>query len=118
MKFDLEEVETDEAQWYLSLTTVEDKVRSLDVLRDPKQSETKKAVKKSKSQVPYYSRTSQRPPAAGPTSKVIAIEEISDDEDVHMEEDDLLPYEKPDSDASDSEEDPTLIQRGKPTAPV
>ena len=31
---------------------------------------------------------------------------------------DLVPYQKPDSDASDEDEDPTLVQRNRPNAPV
>jgi telomere length regulation protein len=46
----------------------------------------------------------------------MAIEEISDKSEA--EDEDLMMYEKPDTDASDSEEDPTLIQRSKPSPPV
>jgi telomere length regulation protein len=118
MKFDLEEVETEEAQWYMSLTKVEDKVGSLEGLRNHrKKSDAKRSPRKPKSLLtpsPLPSRLSQA--ASGQTSKVIAIEEISDD-DLETE-DDVVPYDKPDTDASDSEEDPTLIQRSKPTSPV
>lgn len=116
MKFDLEEVETEEARWYLGLTNVEDKVGSLETLRDHKQSETKRPPRKPKGLSAPRAEPSRRQQAAGgQTSKIVAIEEMSDDEE---EEDDIVPYEKPDSDPSDSEEDPTLIQRSKPTRPV
>jgi len=119
MKFDLEEVETEEAQWYLSLTNVKDKVGSLARLRARReQSDVKRPSRKPKRLSASSQQSSQRPQAAtGHASKVIAIEEIADDDDMETE-DDLIPYEKPDTDASDSEEDPTLIQRSKPTSPV
>jgi telomere length regulation protein len=53
---------------------------------------------------------------AKPHTKVMAIEEISDESEA--EDEDLMMYEKPDTDASDSEEDPTLVQRSKPRPPV
>ncbi|KAK5268769.1 telomere binding protein, partial [Exophiala xenobiotica] len=50
----------------------------------------------------------------------MAIEELSASEDSSNDEDDpeLRPYARPDSDPSDSEDDPTLINRNKPSAPV
>lgn len=49
------------------------------------------------------------------SSKVISIEEVDDDSE---SEDDLISYQKPDDDPEDSDEDPTLINRSKPKAPV
>ncbi|KAJ5089682.1 hypothetical protein N7532_008366 [Penicillium argentinense] len=57
-------------------------------------------------------------PGQQQTSKIVAIEEIDDDEDETDEDEDLMPYDKPDEDAEDDDEDPTLVQRNKPTAPV
>ena len=52
------------------------------------------------------------------SSKVVKIEEIySESESESESEDDLPTYAKPDSDPSD-DEDPELIVRNKPTAPV
>ena len=58
---------------------------------------------------------SRKKQANATTSKIVAIEEITDSE---SEDDDLPVYAKPDSDPSDDDEDPTLVQRNKPTAPV
>ena len=43
------------------------------------------------------------------------VEVMSDSED---EDADLMVYEKPDSDPEDDTDDPTAINRNKPTAPV
>ena len=48
-------------------------------------------------------------------SKIVSIQEVEDDAE---SEDDLPVYAKPDSDEEDEEDDPTLVQRNKPTAPV
>ncbi|KAB8299171.1 hypothetical protein EYC80_001274 [Monilinia laxa] len=72
----------------------------------------------------WITKAAKSKPASKPNllkgnSKIIAIEEIEDDDEVESDDDDgLTPYAKPDSDAEDSDEDPTLITRNKPTAPV
>ena len=53
---------------------------------------------------------------SGPTSTIIAIEEIKSS--TESEDDDLPVYEKPDSDREDEDSDPELVQRVKATAPV
>lgn len=117
MKFDLEEMHGDEALWYLSLTTVQDRVgpvESIKVLQKA-HSTTQQPI----SGIPAIQN--QKPSARSnrtQTSKIIAIEEIDDSEEETDEDDDLLPYEKPDDDAEDEDEDPTLVQRNKPSAPV
>ncbi|KAK2813187.1 hypothetical protein FQN50_000865 [Emmonsiellopsis sp. PD_5] len=114
MKFDIDEMESDEARWYIDLPTIKDGVGSLDDLKDLASTRgAKQPQKKPKRQAPRASSTSG-PAPGGATSKIISIEELSEESD----EEDLLPYEKPDSDAEDSEEDPTLINRSKPNAPV
>lgn len=116
MKFDILEMESDEAVSYLDLVKKADRVGSLDYIKIPKEQPPKKP----------------RPPGQGPPSrttgvrasnaqsvKVVSIEEIGDSENDESEEDeDLIPYEKPDEDSSDSDDDPTLVQRNKPTPPV
>lgn len=111
LKFDLEEMQSEEALWYLSLTKVHDEIGSPDSIEALKETTIRprptrsKPTQKPKAQLSHHQR-----------SKVVAIEEIEDSgED---EDDDLIPYEKPDDDAEDSDDDPTLIQRNKPTAPV
>lgn len=113
LKFDLEEMRSEEAQWYLSLTNVSDELgslrTSLEMLRE---TQSKRPEQTRPKLAPKPKAHAQRQG----TSKIVAIEEIEDsDED---EDDDLIPYEKPDDDAYDSDDDPTLIQRNKPTAPV
>ncbi|CAG8265654.1 unnamed protein product [Penicillium salamii] len=113
LKFDLEEMRSEEAQWYLSLTNVSDELglprESMKMLREI---QSKKSEQTQPKPAPKPKAHAQRQG----TSKIVAIEEIEDsDED---EDDELIPYEKPDDDAYDSDDDPTLIQRNKPTAPV
>lgn len=114
MKFDLEGFDSEEVEWYLGLARVDDKISSIqDLLElEPGKENISKPAKTSKPKVAWAPSPIQRE-----SSKIVAIEEIMDD-DVEDEEDEFMPYAKPDSDASDSEDDPTLVQRGKPTAPV
>ena len=114
MKFDLEEMESSEAQWYMGLTNVEDNVGSVKDLapgRITQRYESPQILRKI---------TRSKGMASGPSqpnkkkSKIASIETIPDG----LESDDFVSYEKPDRDASDSEEDPTLIQRSKAYAPV
>ena len=113
MRFDLEEMESDEAIWYLDLAKRNDSVgpiESITSLKEP----AKPAETQTKKQSASRTSTPKQPNIR--TAKIVAIEEIDEDED--EEDEDLIPYEKPDDDASDSDDDPTLVQRNKPTAPV
>ncbi|CAG8892212.1 unnamed protein product [Penicillium egyptiacum] len=114
LKFDLEDMRSEEALWYLDLTKVQDEVGS---------PESIKALQETLPAKPEVvrSKPTQKPKAQFSrhhTSKIVAIEEIEDIGEDEDEDDDLIPYEKPDDDAYDSDDDPTLIQRNKPTAPV
>lgn len=117
MKFDLEEMQSEEAHWYLNLTKVQDEAGSFDSI---------KALQKTRPSLQqpskdYHPRSKTKPSAKSslpPTSKIVAIEEIDDSGEESDEDEDLIPYEKPDDDAEDEDEDPTLVQRNKPTAPV
>ncbi|KOS38627.1 hypothetical protein ACN38_g10540 [Penicillium nordicum] len=115
LKFDLE-MRSEEAVWYLRLTKVQDEVGS---------PESIKALQEALPANPELvrSKPAQKPKAQSSrhhTSKIVAIEEVedSDKDEEEEEDDDLIPYEKPDDDAYDSDDDPTLIQRNKPTPPV
>jgi telomere length regulation protein len=110
MDFKMEDTKGTEGLWYKSLLQVEDRPGSLEPLKSGSSVAKTTLKPKSKPARPAKQvRTST-------SSKIIAIEEVDDsDED---EKDGLRPYAKPDSDAEDSDEDPTLIQRNKPTAPV
>jgi telomere length regulation protein len=117
MKFKMDELESEDALWFKSLTRVGDSPGSMDVLKSSqttglsqRPAERKVARKqKAPKRVPTQKGTAR-------TSKIIAIEELSDASD--SEQDDLAPYAKPDSDPEDSDEDPTLVQRNKVSAPV
>lgn len=118
MDFKLDEMNTPEALWYKSLVNVDDYIGSMVLLQ------SSQTVDHTRSQAPEEAKPKPKPIPKRPvaqTSKIIAIEEVSDDDDeeaTDSDEDGLTPYAKPDSDAEDSDEDPTLITRNKPTAPV
>ena len=111
MKFDLEEMESEEAAWYLNLIRTKDFLGSLGSLRSSGDLTQKPAAKSPKTQAQVQSNN--------PRTKIVAIEEINESENEDEDEDvDLMPYEKPDDDLSDDDDDPTLVQRNKPTPPV
>ncbi|KAF2459793.1 telomere length regulation protein-domain-containing protein [Lineolata rhizophorae] len=129
MDFKIEDTETPEAKWYLQLVRVKDEMGSIDDLRstftqstDRKQglSNTQGTTgRRSKSKKPTISKQSPSNASASPRITEIKGPRIVEVEDESGgEEDDLVPYAKPDSDPEDDEEDPTLIQRDKPRAPV
>ncbi|KIW23226.1 uncharacterized protein PV07_11443 [Cladophialophora immunda] len=119
MNFGVEEMEGEEAEQWMGLVNIQDAVGSLEQL-------PKKIVE------PLKKRPLQKPPRISPrkrvsteprpqASKIVAIEELSDSDgrpSAAEEEDDLRPYPRPDSDPSDSDEDPTLVNRNKPAPPV
>ncbi len=111
MDFKVEEMSTNEAQWYKSLVMVSDSVGSLEPLKAGAISKVPKKLAPKASQQP-------KNPIPIPSSKIVAIEEIEDSDSVETDDDGLVPYAKPDSDAEDSDEDATLITRNKPIAPV
>lgn len=116
MKFDIEEMDSEEAKWYRSLTGIEDSVGAIQDLSDWKETSAPQEAKKDIQGFSTKRRAGNASHAHVHTSKIVAIEEVSTEDE--EDEEDLMSYEKPDSDASDSEDDPTLIQRSKPTAPV
>ena len=69
-----------------------------------------RCVKKRALQSKHLKSTKEKHPApAKPMSKIVQLVE---------EDDDLVPYEKPDSDPEDDDEDPTLVSREKLRPPV
>ncbi|KAL8774795.1 MAG: hypothetical protein Q9209_000734 [Squamulea sp. 1 TL-2023] len=115
INFSSEEMTSSQGQRYLSLTKVRDPLGSIEDIRhnegkpNPTTRQAKKpAVQENKSQ--------QGNGKVSTGSKIISIEEIDDESG--SEDEDLPMYAKPDSDASDSDEDPTVIERNKPTTPV
>ncbi|KAI0146679.1 telomere length regulation protein [Pestalotiopsis sp. NC0098] len=109
LDFHSEETHTDEAKWYKSLINISDQVGPVSPLKVQANTETPTKTKKTES------KPKPRPVPSTPKTGFI-IEEIEDDDE--EEDDDLVPYAKPDSDSEDSDDDPTLINRDKPKAPV
>ena len=113
MTFGVEATDTPEASWYRSLVHVNDSIGTTRDLHSNPQATmpapTPKTIKKGK----------QEPTPKG-KSRIIEVVDASDEASDGSEssEDDLPVYSKPDSDQEDEDEDPTLIQRNKPTPPV
>ncbi|OTA93893.1 hypothetical protein M434DRAFT_72349 [Hypoxylon sp. CO27-5] len=111
LDFKMDEMDTEEARWYKSLVQISDKPGPLGLLRElvtlPKPANAPKLGRPSKA-------AAQRPPKP-PAQSGFIIEEVEDEEG---EDPELVPYAKPDSDAEDSDDDATLINRDKPKAPV
>jgi len=113
MNFSAEEIDSADGRWYRSLTSVQDPVGSI---RDLRSTESKTVDHPKKNHWKTLNGKPQRLFDKQSSSKIIAIEEVY--EESESEDDDLIAYQKPDSDASDEDEDATLVQRNKPTAPV
>lgn len=111
MTFDLEEMESDEARWYLDLVNTNDDLGSLDLIKTaPAPPKTQKLAKSP------ASSTHPKRRANMPQSKIVSIEEVEDSEEEDKDDTQKMPYEDSDS-GSDSEDDPTLFRK-KPTPPV
>ena len=114
LDFKMEEMDTDDANWYKSLVRISDKVGPLDPLRQS--GSNAQATKAAKHTNPKRKPKPPPQPAKTAPKTGFLIEEVEDEEE--EEDPDLVPYAKPDSDAEDSDDDPTLISRNKPKAPV
>ena len=117
LDFHMEEMNTDEAKWYKGLANVNDSVGKPDILKKqaPSIDETSTSTKTSKAAKSKQPKPAPKP-ALQPKTSGFIIEELNDDDD--DDDDDLKAYGKPDSDTEDSDDDPTLIRRDKPKAPV
>lgn len=114
MNFSTEEINTTEGQWYRRLTQLTDTVGSIDDLK-PSTSTLSGLSSSSSRNGPNSGKPSKSSIKTASASKIISIEELDNSE---SEDEDLVMYEKPDSDPSDSDEDATLVQRNRPVAPV
>lgn len=114
MNFSMEEVHSAEGQLYQNLTKQKDVIGSISDLKPVTGALGKWQLSSPKSRA-TKSKTLKLPSSAT-TSKIISIVELDDRSE--SEDDDLVTYEKPDSDPEDSEEDATLVERGRPVAPV
>ena len=113
LKFESDELESENGRWYASLVHIDDKVGSLEDLTLLKGDSG--ATKKPTSKPQATKRKVGKPVAQ---SKIIEIEEIDDGSENGSDSDEIPVFAKPDSDPEDEDEDPTLIERNKPTAPV
>lgn len=114
MNFKSEEVTGIEGQRYMKLIKLEDSIGSIS---DLQLASASKKIVKGLSQV-EAAKTKSSHVLTEPISKskIISIEEVDNSSD--SDDEDLPSYEKPDSDPSDSEDDPTLVERNRPVAPV
>ena len=114
--FASEEMQTEGVQRMLDLVQVNDKLGTIQDLEKTKKLEDIPVFEGLVEQAEQpRKKGSKKPLSKSQTSKIISIEEVEDEDG---EDEDLIPYEKPDDDPSDSDEDPTLINRSKPSAPV
>jgi telomere length regulation protein len=112
LKIELEGTEVEEARWYERLTKVDDKLGSISDLQTKPTTASSTGRPPSKPKpVVKVAKSPGITEIQGP--RVIEVLSDSDSEDV-----DLVTYGKPDSDPEDSDDDPTAINRNKPTAPV
>ena len=115
MKFTAEELDSSDGQWYINLTKVEDTIGLIKDLK-PIEASSVKSLGKRASPVTSNAKPTKLTKPPNTSSKIISIEEINDSSE--SESEDLPMYGKPDSDPSDDDEDPSLVQRNRPTAPV
>lgn len=113
--FGVDELETEEAQRWLDLVHVKDEPGQLEDLVKHESVKLKAQPDDARS-APKQRLNVQKRSSQVQRSKIISIEEIEDDEE--DTEDDLPSHLKPDDDPSDSDEDPTLLNRNKPSAPI
>ncbi|KAE9974402.1 hypothetical protein BLS_003141 [Venturia inaequalis] len=122
LAFTDESLETPEAQWYRRLPRVNDHIGKIDDIRkravaQHHGSRYQSATKTNLTIRPKIPKT-QTGSRQGPSMSVVSGPRIVELDDEDDEDDDLVPYGKPDSDPEDDDEDPTLVQRNKPKPPV
>ena len=117
MNFDIEDMQGDEAKTWLELVDAKDYIGALEDLKSFKALVRTKSAALSKATSTKENIIPAKRMHGNKTTKIISIEEVEDEDDAD-DDDGLVPYEKPDDDPSDSDEDPTLINRSKPSAPV
>ncbi|TIA57138.1 hypothetical protein D6C83_03873 [Aureobasidium pullulans] len=122
MNFDIDDVKTPEGKWYQRLVRVDDKVGNYTEIKNVFSNETTNALSKN-SRTNETPASRKKPVPSKPKPKPMIQEEpqgprIMEVLDDSEEDDDLVPYAKPDSDPEDEDEDPTMINRDKPKAPV
>ncbi|KAK5055950.1 hypothetical protein LTR84_012500 [Exophiala bonariae] len=119
MNFGVEEMDSEEANSWFDLVNIADTIGDLSVLKTG----TAVALPQTTQKRPTTQVSKRSSKAVPQNTKIIAIEELSDADGENgssdeEEDPDLRPYVRPDSDPEDSDDDPTLINRKKPSAPV
>jgi telomere length regulation protein len=120
--FNDEAMQSKEAKWYQSLVNVHDIIGDFKHLQVRVKREVELVV-------PGKGRTAHSLPSrlkSKSKNEMIKIRdtarqsariiELSDGEE--EDDDDIIPYAKPDSDPEDEDDDPTLVERNKPRSPV
>ncbi|KAH3940478.1 hypothetical protein HBI25_118060 [Parastagonospora nodorum] len=111
LRFELEDADANEAKWYERLTNVNDILGSISDLKTATRGGAVVEPSKKKARKPEGISKPSITEIQGP--RIVEVLSGSEDED-----DDLMVYEKPDSDPEDEDDDPTVVTRNKPTAPV
>jgi len=119
LDFHMEELNSDQSRWMKRLVQVSDTVGDTGILRPVENEVGDEKTKESPRQVHVTSttRSAPRKPQIPKTSGFI-IEEVDNEDEEEDEDADLKAYAKPDYDAEDSDDDPTMIRRDKPKPPV
>lgn len=113
LDFHMEEMNTEEAQWFKGLTKASDSIGPVELLLSKPSSTQPKPPTRKTTKPPSKKKPKHKPAVSEPPPKAI-IEEIDSSDD---EENDL-PTAAKSSDDEDSDDDPTLVQRNKPKPPV
>jgi len=109
MIFKLEGAEGQESALWRKLVFVIDEPKPVSLLKATSQSSPKSVITATLPKAIPIRKAKEAKPTK---SKIVEVMSDSDDDD------DLVPFAKPDSDPEDSDEDATLVQRNKPKAPV
>jgi telomere length regulation protein len=120
MNFEIDDLKTPEAKWYQHLVKVDDKIGSF---KDIKEAFGARSLTETDSTTTSKARPAKNLAQPKLTPKPLIQEEVQGPRimevlDDSEEDDDLVPYAKPDFDPEDEDEDPTMINRDKPKAPV
>jgi telomere length regulation protein len=109
MIFKLDGADGQEGELWRELVFIVDKPKTVSLLRATSRSEARPV---GTAKLPKAIPTRKAKEAKPIKSKIVEVTSEPD------EDDDLVPFAKPDSDPEDSDEDATLVQRNKPKAPV
>jgi telomere length regulation protein len=126
LSFGTEDMQTPEAKRYMDLVKINDKASRLDDFSKLVADTDKRRRAKIHKPVPprqIMPKIDGKPtygPVRPPTKVQTEVEgeKVAEISDSDSEDDGLTPYAKPDSDAEDSDEDATLVNRDKSRAPV